>query len=491
MASLPEVHWKQLFILLIAFAVIGAVIYQPGIQGKYFADDYKFFFSPAPSNPFHFFVNKNPNNSYAYRPIEATFLLFVQTNFGMQTWPIHATQLALHIFISWLVFVWMRRNGFDNQAAILGSLFMLVSQANVSAVAGNDTFSQVASTLFGSACMWLFHSYLQRREVRWLVLSTLSFLLTLLSKENGIAYFFPVALMVWYANDLTLGARMKQAIVKMVPFIVTIVLFFALRSVVQVVGVSTEGAKYGIQLGVGTVRNVAMFLLAAMSPASTVDIFVALQESDFAMLAILVIVMLVFVVVALVGLWSSDHRSPALVMGLFGLLILLPMAIFKHVSELYVYNSMPLFAVPVGVGLGHLLHRTSRKKVVALGLAFLLLVVSAAQVSAVRTKTRLMAENGERSDVLLGQIVPLTKNIPPKGQLALVNPDSMGIEYSVFLTQGFNVLQSGEHQIRVLASRNDFGIRILTESEFERITERESILALRLAEDRHTVLLHP
>ena len=491
MASLLEAHWKQLFILLIAFAVIGTVIYQPGIQGKYFADDYKFFFSPAPSNPFHFFVNKNPNSSYAYRPIEATFLLFVQTNFGMQTWPIHVTQLALHIFISWLVFVWMRRNGFGSQAAILGSLFMLVSQANVSAVAGNDTFSQVASTLFGSACMWLFQSYLQRKEVRWLVLSAFSFLLALLSKENGIAYFAPIALMAWYANDVTLGARMKQVIVKMAPFLVTIVLFFALRSVVQVVGPSTSGGKYSIELGMGSIRNAAMFLVAAMSPASTVDTFVALQESDFAALAILAAAMLVFVVLVLTGLWSSDHRSLALVLGLFGLLILLPMALFKHVSELYVYNSMPLFAVPVGVGLSHLLQRTSRKKVVAFGLAFLLLIVSAAQVSAVRTKTRLMAENGERSDVLLGQIVPLTRSVPPKGQLALVNPDSMGIEYSVFLTQGFNVLQSGEHQIRVLAGRKDFGIRILTRSEFERITERESILALRLAEDGQTVLPQP
>jgi len=491
MASVLEVHWKQLFILLIAFAVIGAVIYQPGIQGKYFADDYKFFFSPAPSNPFHFFVNKNPNSSYAYRPIEATFLLFVQTNFGMQTWPIHAAQLALHIFISWLVFVWMRRNGFGSQAAILGSLFMLVSQANVSAVAGNDTLSQVASTLFGSACMWLFQSYLQRKEVRWLVLSSFSFLLALLSKENGIAYFLPVALMAWYANDVTLGARMKQVIVKMVPFLVAIVLFFALRSVVQVVGVSTEGGKYGIQLGLGSAKNVAMFLLAAMSPASTVDIFITLQESNFARLAILVAAILVFVVLVLAGLWSSDHRSLALVLGLFGLLILLPMALFKHVSELYEYNSMPLFAVPVGVGLSHLLHRTGRKKVVAFGLAFLLLLISAAQVSAVRTKTRLMAENGERSDVLLGQIVPLTKNIPPKGELALVNPDSMGIEYSVFLTQGFNVLQSGEHQIRVLAGRKDFGIRILTQSEFERRTERQSVLTLRLAEDGQTVLPQP
>jgi hypothetical protein len=488
MTSLLEVHWRQLFILLIAFAVIGTVIYMPGIQGKYFADDYKFFFSPKPSNPLHFFGNKNPNNSYAYRPLEATFLLFVQTNFDTRTWPIHVTQLALHILISWLVFVWMRRNRFGSQAAILGSLFMLVSQASVSAVAGNDTFSQVASTLFGSACLWFFHSYAHRKETRWLVFSTLSFILTILSKENGVAYVAPIALMAWYANDGGLGTRLKKAIMGMAPFLAVIVLFFALRSAVQVVGVSTEGAKYGIQLGTGTIKNVTMFLLAAFSPASTVDIFVAMRESDFAALIILVAPLLIFLALVFMGLWGSDRRSSALVIGLFGLLILLPMSLFKHVSELYVYNSMPLFAVPVGVGLGQILDRAGRKSTLVFGLTLLLLLISVIQVSAVRTKTRLMAENGERSDVLLGQIVPLARSIPEKGQLMLVNPDVMGIEYSVFLTQGFNVLQSGEHQIRVLAGRNDFGIRIVTQTEFKGITEKQSVLALRLADDGQTVL---
>jgi hypothetical protein len=101
----------------------------------------------------------------------------------------------------------------------------------------------------------------------------------------------------------------------------------------------------------------------------------------------------------------------------------------------------------------------------------------------------MMKENGEKSEVLLHQIVPLTDKVPEGGQLLLVNPDSMGVEYSVFLMRGFNVLSNGEHQINVLSGRSDFKISILTEAELARIGHTQSSVALRLAENQSTVFL--
>ena len=491
MIGMAERNWRQLLILLVMLGIIGATIYWPGMRGKYFADDYQVVFAPVPSDIFHFFVHQNPHHNFAYRPLQATFLLLVQKQFGMSTWPIHYAQLGLHVLISWLVFIWMRRVGLSNQASLLGSLFMLVSQVNVSAVAGNDTFSQVSSALFGCGSLWSFYAYCQRSVTKSYLISVSAFALALLAKENSIGYVLPLGLMAWFCGERCAlsVARVKAVAVRLLPFLAILVLYLGLRSMVGVRATSEDESTYAIGIGVGNVQNLALFVGAAILPRSTVDMFIAGAEARYVTILLFVTEALLFALLVILGLWLCDRRKLPLIVCFFALIVVLPMTLFKHVSELYVYNAMPLLAIPVGVGLDRILNTRGKRKILHFLVVSILLLMLGNQMSAVRSKATMMKENGEKSEVLLHQIVPLTDKVPEGGQLLLVNPDSMGVEYSVFLMRGFNVLSNGEHQINVLSGRSDFKISILTEAELARIGHTQSSVALRLAENQSTVFL--
>jgi hypothetical protein len=134
---------------LIVLGLVGLAIYFQGTRIKYYADDFQWFFDPPPSSTFHYFWNMNPYEHQAYRPLQAFFYILVQRFWGLDTLPIHLTQITLHVLLSWLIWWWMVNRGFTFLQAVLSSLFMLISQANAMAVLSVDTISQVSSPLFG------------------------------------------------------------------------------------------------------------------------------------------------------------------------------------------------------------------------------------------------------------------------------------------------------------------------------------------------------
>src|SRR5215475_2939835 len=141
----------------IVLGLIGYGIYGAGVRINYYSDDFQWYFDPPPSNIFHYFWHKNPYEHQAYRPLQASFLIFMQHFWGVDTLQIHLTQIALHVILSWIVWKWMVNYGFTFLEAVLGSLFMLISQANAMAVLSVDTISQVSSALFGCMSLWLLH----------------------------------------------------------------------------------------------------------------------------------------------------------------------------------------------------------------------------------------------------------------------------------------------------------------------------------------------
>ena len=148
-----------------------------------------------------------------------------------------------------------------------------------------------------------------------------------------------------------------------------------------------------------------------------------------------------------------------------------------HVSELYLYNSMPLLALLVGAGLGGLIesYRTKPARLAASIAILTLLFVS--HVIAIQSKASQMTENGERAAELLEQIRPYTSEVPRNGKLFLVNPASTQMEYSVFLMNGFNVLKDGGSIIYQVANRTEFQIEFLEASELGRdVLENDSLV---------------
>src|SRR5215217_1844569 len=85
-------YWlPALIALTAAFA-----LYAPGLGGGYYADDYQFVFDLSSGrSPWAFFHSNLGENGF-YRPLQAVFLWKVQQGWGLETWPVHAAQVALH-----------------------------------------------------------------------------------------------------------------------------------------------------------------------------------------------------------------------------------------------------------------------------------------------------------------------------------------------------------------------------------------------------------
>ena len=462
--------------------LLGGSLYWPGRHAAYFGDDFQWYFDPAPGSIFHYFTHANEHIRNAYRPLQAAFLIAVQQRFGLETLPIHVIQVLLHVLLSWLIFTWMRTHGFRAVQSYLGSLLMLISQANVMAVNSNDTLSQVLGTLFGCVSVGLFFRSLggsaaepalrSSPEPRDLALSVLLFGLALLAKETSTSFFLMVAILLaaWRTAD-PLSRRVRRGLVVITPYLVLLLCYLWIRARLGVQGPSTHGERYGFEVW-NVPKNVILFGAQALLPVSSVLVFRAAQ---FRAMPTLVGVGFAWVAIAVgtvVGLRRAGASRLVGLVGVCALFGLFPVVLLNKVSELYLYNSMPFVSILVAVGLGTLVANQSANRRSAMVGLLLLAAFGVSQVRAVRSKVLMMKARGDQSTVLLTRIGPYLRDIPDHGLLLLLNPDSDEVEYSVFVLSGFNVLDTGLDRLYALAERRDFQISVRPRAALDDMTTR-------------------
>jgi hypothetical protein len=100
-------------------------------------------------------------------------------------------------------------------------------------------------------------------------------------------------------------------------------------------------------------------------------------------------------------------------------------------------------------------------------IAVSVVLLSTMNVLAIQSKAHLMNANGERSSLLLSRIIPYLEKIGKDDQLLLLDPTPDGVEYSVFLMSGFNVLDEGLNRINQLSRRADLRIKVISQSQIE------------------------
>ena len=173
-------------------------IYACGIRIGYYADDFQFVFPSPTSAMFWYFSHNNANNGF-YRPLQALFMATVQACFGMETWPVHLVQILLHVILAWAIRAFMVDLGFSELASGVGSIYMLIAQANAQTVLENDTLSQLGGTLCGFMSVWAAYRFSRdrntfsrervppaRRSAYGLSIAALSF--ALFFKESSVAF---------------------------------------------------------------------------------------------------------------------------------------------------------------------------------------------------------------------------------------------------------------------------------------------------------------
>ncbi|MCC6188275.1 MAG: hypothetical protein IT318_04545 [Anaerolineales bacterium] len=485
-------------LLALAFALYGF-----GLGLKYYGDDFQFYFDPPPSNPWLYFSQPNPNNTYAYRPIQAALLITIQAASGADTRLLHGLQIALHAGLAWAVYEWMRASSFSLGEAALGALMMLVSQANVHAILSNDTFSQISGALCGYLSLWALQRALFRRApgaaarprgrsaLGLYGLSLALFLLALLSKETSVGFGLPLAGISVAAHPPPrwTASALARSLGRSAPFGLAVLLYWGWRQAVGLPGARLGSAPHELSFGLNLLVNTMLLTGQAWLAGSSVAAYAALRTRDGGPLLLMALATSALLLALAAGLRTSPRRRLALWAGAAGAASLLIAVPLNQASELYVYNAMPAVAVVAGAGLGGLAARLRgpvARGLLALGLTALFVV----HVSAVWSKGALMRANGERAEAILQSVAGYAAEIPRDGLLLLVQPPSGQVEYSIFLMPGFKVLNHGLFQLNRATGRDDFRARIVSPAEAEQAAG-EAALSLELDAETNQVVPYP
>lgn len=495
------------FVVFLLLSVVGIAVYYPGMNIPYYADDFQFVFSPPLPGPLHYFAHPLAENGF-YRPLQAAYLIAVQRLFGLNTVPVHVLQLLFHVILSLLVFKAVKKAGASLVQALLASLFMLLSQADVHAVLSNDTLSQVGGTLFGSLALWSVAKSLFSRESggagRGRVPYRAAFYLAvaLFFKETSLSFVVMIlALVALRANAgalkwLGIGDGSEKAketnnrsvrrgvIVTVVSVLLVSIGYLVVRSLVVPTRPAFGAGNYDFHIGANVIRNIAMFAAASVLPFSTVKVFGALRDAGVGEIAGIFGSTFVLILAVFYGLRSSGKGRLGALASCFAAVSLFPVVLMNHVSELYVYNAMPFVSVVFGMGLGGAVTGLSRRRAGSIVATTIVILALLGNASAVRSKAVMMREAGTRAVDLVEEIVPFVREVPEGGRLILLNPPAAGTRYSIFLVGGFDCLRDGLGVLRRLSGREDLTVEIWNRSALRESAIRDKDLVLTIEDGK-------
>lgn len=468
-----KLNLKISFIFFI-FSLLTALFfyaYSPAIHGKYFGDDYGFLFTPYNNSIFHIFIDKNLA-SFAYRPIEKLFLLTIQNHFEYQTIAIHLTQMILHFLFSIIFYVWLRKQGFSKTSSIFAFSYMLLTQAASHAVSSNDTFSQITSTIFGYTSVALltiaFKNNSNRNFFFYYSSSFFLFIFSIISKETGLS-FFPFICFILFCHIFKNALFPKRWFITitsyLIPFIIITSLYFILRKYINLDPATFGDGRYNVNLGLNIIINFVQAIFLALLPFSSVDFYFSLQSGNISFLLISILFVSILTIVILLPILSKAKRNLTILTLLLLPVSLFPVIILNHISELYVYNTIPLIVILLANSIEYL--KVKYNKVFTSVLPIFLFSVFLINVHSVKSKSILVKTNGINAEQMLNKIKPYLPEIPTNGTLFLVNtPYSQKTEYSIFKFTEFRLFECGEHIFNRISGRNDFKVKIVQKNQF-------------------------
>jgi hypothetical protein len=458
------IHSRAAPLWLAVMAVLGALVYAPGLDIPYYSDDFHYLLPDPHASWRERFTERNEGTGF-FRPVEALVLGPIQGRVGTEPRPVHVVVLASHVLLAWMVWFAARRFGAPTPAGELGSAFFLVWQTNAMAVLSNDTLSQVLSTALGCAAALMLWAALDqppghRRGPRALIgaLGILAFTAALFTKETAVG-FLPVMLFLLAAPA---GARRPIGrVLAGLAIALGVALYFHLRATAAGAEMPTVGeGRYQFRLAENVPVNAAKFALSVVLPTSSIGVVDALRDRRWLAVAATALATLAFVVAVIAGIRRARRGRLALTLLLLAVFALSPMLLLNHVSELYTYGATPFLAVIVGMaGAVFLRAPGARTRIVTVAATFALLF---GHVAAVRVKAVMMDANGRAAERLLGELEPHVRALAPGATLWLVLPPRPP-SYSVFRVDGFEVLRGAETSLERRAGRPDARVRLVPE----------------------------
>ena len=431
----------------------------------WFWDDFQMVWSDPEGKILYWFAYKNPQNGF-YRPIQGAMLALSQAWYGGDNRFLHAVQFLLHGAMGSVIFWGLRRFGFSLTQALVAGILMVVSQGATLAVLSNDTFSQLLGTLTGVSAVLLIGLVLKDSRFRvlthpmiWVALFLVG--VSLLSKESSAIFPAIVVAMLWLGavwGNLKAPSAWTRFLFQALPFVAVTLLYLVVRQSVVGADASLGESKYNFALGMNIPKNVLLLLASGLMPASTVTAFLAAKTRDFVVLGGIGLLTAVWCGVLVWGIVHRRYWRWGAIFGGVALLGTFPMALLNHVSELYVYNSLPFLCALSGIAVGGLL--AERSGAVRWVVGAVLGVVVLANVLGVEGKAQRMHNNGVEAAALLNSAVREAEELPENARMVLQNPPTDRPLYSIFEMNGFELIQYADDEIKRLAHRPDLTVEI-------------------------------
>jgi hypothetical protein len=484
----------SIFLLSILLIILGLVVWLPSIGGKHFDDDYLFVFMGEKSlSPLSVFTQKSPTSSH-YRPMEAAILILAQETFGVRksAYVVQGLAMFCHIAASVFIFLGLMRLRLPRTCGLLASVLFVTHPTAASAVLGNDSTSQLHSGWLGLLGAWLIASSVglipaaepgvagsdSIRKGRFL-LGLLTIVAAMLFKETAMGFLLVTGLLVLlaaYHNNID----WKSASLTLLMPAAALGGYMLLRRAMGL-SMSTAGST-AVAIGMNIPRNLVQLFMASVTPVSSVQIYVATVEHAWLLLAGLALGPLLVgaaLVYGLLGLTKEHSIRNIVVFAGSMLCVFFPAFMVSHVSELYAYAALPLVMGVIALAI----RKTNRKPFVGQAIALVVIIIATVQVQAVWSKAKLMKQNGEASERLVGQLVEVVRKLPPNTTLYLQDIQGNQPTYSCYLERGFAPITDAARYIKHLANRPDVAIRFVRDKTVIPENSR-GVIIVPLAPDR-------
>lgn len=174
-----------------------------------------------------FLYGFNGVNDQSYRPVVLTVYAIEKEIFGNNPSALHFFNVLF--FALCCVFTFLTLNKFFNDAFFFPFLITLLFTAHAihtEVVANIKGLDEILSYLFIILTFYYLQVYLGGRNFRPLVQSSLCYLFSLLSKENGVVFILIIPLSLHFFSSL----NMKKIIYTCMPFVFVFILYMIIRS---------------------------------------------------------------------------------------------------------------------------------------------------------------------------------------------------------------------------------------------------------------------
>ncbi len=163
-----------------------------------------------------------------YRPLQTTIFTLVYQWRGLSPFPFHVVDVGLHTVATIFVYLLLFEIGFPRAAALAAAVLFAVHPVHTEAVAWIAATGELACGLFYFAALWTFLRYARGGTILWLLLSTMSFLLALFSKEMAVTLpMAAIVILLMKRQELNLTTR--KMLLLIAPFIAVLMVYGALR----------------------------------------------------------------------------------------------------------------------------------------------------------------------------------------------------------------------------------------------------------------------